>query len=82
MIWFRILSILIRTGMKADGFDDSVYHFLNIGYVKGYNPGPDFIIQEYFECNPDVKRHGMNPLLHYERYGRKENRIISLKYKN
>ena len=65
-----------------DGFDDSVYHFLNIGYVKGYNPGPDFIIQEYFECNPDVKRHGMNPLLHYERYGRKENRIISLKYKN
>ena len=57
---------------------DPVYHYLNIGYVKGYNPGPNFSTDEYLACNEDVKEHGMNPLVHYERYGRKENRKISL----
>ena len=57
---------------------DSVIHFLFIGYKKGYNPSPNFSIEEYYECNPDVKRKGINPLVHYERYGKKENRAISL----
>lgn len=60
-------------------FDDSVYHYLNIGFAKEYNPGPDFSTNEYYECNKDVKRFGMNPLLHYERYGRNEKRKLSSK---
>ena len=64
------------------GFDDSVYHYLNIGYAKGYDPGPNFSTDEYYECNNDVKEHGMNPLVHYERYGRQEGRKLSLKYKS
>ena len=61
------------------GFDDSVYHYLNIGYAKGFNPGPNFSTNEYYECNDDVKKYGMNPLLHYEQYGRQEGRNLSLK---
>ena len=57
---------------------DPVSHYLNIGYAKGYNPGPDFSTYEYYECNKDVEEYGMNPLLHYERSGRKEQRKISL----
>ena len=55
---------------------DGVDHYLNIGYAKGYNPGPDFDSFEYWRCNEDVKEYGMNPLAHYEIYGRKENRMI------
>lgn len=65
-----------------NGYDDCVYHYLNIGFAKGYNPGPDFSTDEYYECHPDVKKHGMNALLHYERYGRKEGRKISLNDKS
>ena len=68
-----------ESNYDLSGFDDSVYHYLNIGYTKGYNPGPDFSTDEYYECHPDVREHGMNPLLHYERYGRQEGRKISLK---
>lgn len=61
-----------------NGYEDSIFHYLNIGYTKGYNPGPGFSTNDYYECHPDVKEHGMNPLLHYERYGRKEGRKLSL----
>ena len=58
-----------------DGFDP-VYHYLYIGFKKGFNPGPNFSTKEYYECNPGVEKEGVNPLLHYELYGRKENRKI------
>lgn len=57
---------------------DSVTHFLLIGHDKGNDPGPNFSTHEYYECNKDVELTGMNPLVHYEVYGRKENRIIHL----
>jgi hypothetical protein len=55
---------------------DCVDHYLTIGYTKGYNPGPKFNTHEYYQCNDDVKVYGMNPLLHYELYGKNENRMI------
>ena len=61
-----------------NGYDDPVYHYLHVGYTKGFNPGPNFSTDEYHICNSDVKEHGMNPLLHYERYGRREQRKLSL----
>ena len=61
-----------------NGYDDPVYHYLHVGYAKGYDPGPNFSTNEYHLCNPDVKEHGMNPLLHYERYGRSEQRRLSI----
>ena len=69
-----------ESNYDLNGFD-SVYHYLNIGFTICYNPGPDFSTFEYYECNVDVKEYGMNPLLHYERFGRKEGRKLSLKDK-
>ena len=57
---------------------DPVNHYLNEGYKKGFNPGPNFSTNEYYECNRDVKNRDMNPLLHYELYGQFENRKIRL----
>lgn len=59
-----------------DGYEDPAQHYLHVGYAKRYDPGPDFSTQEYLDCNDDVLRHGMNPLLHYERYGIREGRDI------
>ncbi len=55
---------------------DPVIHYLLIGFTKGNDPGPNFSTNEYYLCNRDVELSGMNPLVHYELYGRKENRII------
>ena len=61
---------------------DSVNHYLKIGYAKGYNPGPNFNSYEYWKCNVDVEDYGMNPLMHYELYGRNENRFLSIEDRN
>lgn len=55
---------------------DSVVHFLLVGCKKEYDPSPKFSVSEYYECNRDVEINGWNPLVHYELYGKKENRII------
>lgn len=51
---------------------DAASHYLKIGWIEGKNPSKFFSTREYQEKNPDVV--GMNPLLHFERFGIKENR--------
>ena len=58
---------------------DSLDHYLNIGFVLGYNPGPNFSTKDYYEANEDVEEYGMNPLAHYELYGRTEKRSLSIR---
>ena len=53
---------------------DAVEHYFKIGYARGFNPGPDFSTNDYYDANPDVKEYGMNALVHYELYGRDEGR--------
>ena len=50
-------------------------HFLKTGAAKFYDPGPDFSMRTYLAENPDVARAGINPLIHYIRFGRKEGRV-------
>lgn len=56
---------------------DPVTHYLTIGWKEGKNPSNHFDGNTYLELNLDVKRANVNPLLHYEKYGRKECRQIS-----
>lgn len=53
---------------------DPFIHYLEEGYKKGYNPSPDFNTNIYFDMYPDVKEANINPLLHYELYGKNEQR--------
>ena len=71
-----------RAEYSLEDNTDSVIHFLLVGAIKGYDPGPNFNTQEYFDCNWDVKAKGTNALLHYESYGKKENRVISIAEKD
>jgi hypothetical protein len=49
-------------------------HFLTEGAQKGYHPSRKFDISYYLERNPDVVRSDINPLIHYLKFGVRENR--------
>ena len=53
---------------------EAIYHYLEIGYKKGYNPSNKFNGEIYFKKNPDIEESGWNPLVHYLKYGQKEER--------
>lgn len=49
-------------------------HYLTQGYKLMSKPSPYFSDEEYYALNPDVKDAGICPLLHYEKYGKREGR--------
>jgi glycosyltransferase involved in cell wall biosynthesis len=51
-------------------------HYLIIGAFKGNNPSTKFNTLAYLEANPDVFEGGLNPLVHYIKYGLNENREV------
>ena len=50
-------------------------HYLEVGAFIGFDPSQGFDSDWYLESNPDVKASGVNPLLHYIRFGRDEGRL-------
>ncbi|EOS21344.1 hypothetical protein C804_06025 [Lachnospiraceae bacterium A4] len=57
-------------------YENLAGHYLFIGYKLGYDPSTRFSTEEYFICNEDVLENDINPLYHYERYGKSEGRDI------
>ncbi|MGP5563881.1 hypothetical protein [Vreelandella alkaliphila] len=53
---------------------DPLGYYLSRGIQQGHNPGPGFHTQWYLEEYDDVRNASMNPLLHYLRFGREEDR--------
>lgn len=51
-------------------------HYVRLGALRGYNPGPGFDANRYLNDNPDVRLAGVNPLLHYLASGAGEGREI------
>lgn len=52
------------------------HYLLYVGF-EGRKPSEKFDSSFYLEQNPDVKASGLNPLLHYLKFGKKEERNIS-----
>ncbi len=50
-------------------------HYYKVGAGLGLNPGPDFDTRFYLANNPDVRSAGVNPLVHYVRFGQDEGRV-------
>lgn len=53
---------------------DPLWHYLNTGWVRGFNPSPRFDTRYYLESYPDVKNSGINPLYHFVAHGQAEQR--------
>lgn len=51
-------------------------HYLQLGANQGYNPSPNFSTEDYLSLYQDVQQ--MNPLAHYEIYGKAEGRICQI----
>ncbi len=54
---------------------EGLRHYLNIGWKMGLNPSARFSTVGYLHCNEDVRKAGINPLVHYLEYGLDEGRI-------
>jgi len=63
---------------KLDPKEDPIIHYLKIGYKKSYNPSPTFKTELYQKNYPDVVREGINPLIHYIKYGIIESRAYPM----
>jgi len=47
-----------------------IFHYYFRGGLEGRDPGPDFSSNQYFQTYKDAKKAGINPLVHYLKYGR------------
>ncbi len=56
---------------------DPADHYLKIGWIEYKSPGPSFSTLLYLNRYDDAREMGMNPLLHYEKYGKNEKRVSS-----
>ena len=55
---------------------DLLGHYEQIGWRSGLDPHPEFSTNGYLSENPDVRRAGVNPLVHFEEWGKAEERNI------
>jgi glycosyltransferase involved in cell wall biosynthesis len=55
---------------------DEATHYVLLGANELLNPGPNFSTRYYFQKHQDIRQVGMNPLAHYENWGRGEGRAI------
>lgn len=56
----------------------ALLHYLDVGFKENKNPSEEFDGNRYLKDNPDVKKAGLNPLVHYELFGKKEGRPYPL----
>ena len=55
---------------------DPARHYLLMGGFEGRNPGPDFDSAYYLATHVDVAQSNINPLIHFLKFGEKEQRSI------
>ena len=55
---------------------DPARHYLLMGGFEGRNPGPDFDSAYYLTTHVDVAQSNINPLIHFLKFGEKEQRSI------
>lgn len=63
--------------LKKEENIDPIEHYIKIGWKKNYNPSLKFDTRKYLEKYPGVAKAGICPLVHYERNGKFENRMVT-----
>lgn len=68
-VWYSIAS-----NLNSKDVDHLIRHYLEIGSAIGLDPSNTFSTTGYLQQYKDVRRAGMNPLLHYIKRGKIEGR--------
>lgn len=68
--WY-VENYIIKNNLKVA---DVALHYLEEGYAKGFDPGPEFSSLGYLGYYRDVLSAGINPLVHFLRSGQREGR--------
>ncbi|RWR27565.1 glycosyltransferase [Sinirhodobacter populi] len=63
-----------QTGISNGSLDTLISHYIEKGWRENFDPSRNFSTEAYLSINLDVKENNINPLLHYVRYGKSENR--------
>ncbi len=61
-----------ENNLRFNTLSQGLFHYLETGYKKGYNPSEKFDGNKYYKVRPDVKKEDWNPLVHYLKYGKHE----------
>jgi glycosyltransferase involved in cell wall biosynthesis len=70
---FDVVFYLDQFG-GLSGSTDPIEHFLQIGWIQGRDPSPQFSVFRYLRQNDDVLFRHLNPFVHYLTSGRDEGR--------
>ena len=55
---------------------DPAKHYYYFGFKEGKSPNYNFSTSKYLTTNRDLEQSGINPLIHYLKYGKNENRKV------
>ena len=53
---------------------DAIYHYCKCGWRQGIDPSHLFDTNNYFSKYPDIKQSGLNPMVHFFKFGINESR--------
>lgn len=67
--WYRKTYL---SGLEK--LQDPLWHFINAGWQRGWDPSPRFDTRFYLGWNKDVREAGVNPVDHFINYGEAEGR--------
>tara|TARA_B100000674_G_scaffold261392_1_gene215622 strand:- start:2890 stop:6342 length:3453 start_codon:yes stop_codon:yes gene_type:complete len=59
---------------KLNNIGDVIHHYCDSGFSLGIDPSHLFETNNYFSKYPDIKESGLNPMVHFFKFGIHENR--------
>jgi glycosyltransferase involved in cell wall biosynthesis/GT2 family glycosyltransferase len=59
---------------KINSLGNCLQHYCTKGWKSGIDPSPLFETNNYFSKYPDIKKSGLNPMVHFLKFGIKEGR--------
>ena len=59
---------------KLKSIGDIIHHYCDCGFSLGIDPSHLFETNNYFSKYPDIKKSGLNPMVHFFKFGIHENR--------
>lgn len=69
--WYRN-----RYSLELTSLTELAFHYLSDGFRHGFSPSSEFDGRAYLAVHHDVMMAGLNPLIHYIKYGKSEGRVI------